>query len=151
MLGRCCIETWSKTQGSIAQSSAESELLATVRSAAEGLGLISLSAVMGLVFKVRLHIDAAAALGIIERRVVGRVRHLDVRALWLREQQLGKVIELRKVAGLENPSDLLTKHLTDERISHYSDFIGYTFVKRQAVAHVRVALHHRMRFLLCLC
>ena len=39
------------------------------------------------------------------------------------------MIELRKVVALENPSDLLTKHLTDERISHYSDLIGYTFVK----------------------
>ena len=91
--GRCCIETWSKTQGTIAQSSAESEKLAAVRGAAEGLGLISLSADMGLVFKVRLHIDAAAALGIIERRGAGGVRHLEVGTLWLREQQLRKVIE----------------------------------------------------------
>ena len=71
MLGRCCVKTWSKTQATIAQSSAESELLATVRGAAEGIGLISLSADLGLRFKVRLHIDVAAALGIIERRGVG--------------------------------------------------------------------------------
>ena len=103
MFERCCIKTRSKTQGSIAQSSAESELLATVRGAAEGLGLISLSADMGFVFKVRLHINAAAALGIIKRRGVGRVVHLDVGTLWLQEQQLRKVIELRKVAGLESP------------------------------------------------
>ena len=90
VLDRCCIKTWSKTLETVAQSSAESELLATVRGAAEGLGLISLSADFGLVFKVRLHIDAAAALGIIGRRGVGRVRHLDVGALWLQEQQLRK-------------------------------------------------------------
>ncbi len=45
---------------------------------AEGIGLISLSVDLGLQFKVRLHIDAAAALGIIERRGVGRVRHLNL-------------------------------------------------------------------------
>ena len=68
---------------------------------------------MGLDLKVRLHIGSAAAvLGIIERRGVGCVRHLDVGTLWLQEQQLRKVIELRKVAGLENPNDLLTTHLT---------------------------------------
>jgi hypothetical protein len=132
MLGRCCVKTWSKTQATIAQSSAESELLATVRGAAEGIGLISLSADLGLRFKVRLHIDAAAALGIIERRGVGRVRHLDVGTLWLQEQQLRKVVELKKVAGLENPSDLLTKHFTQERIDHYCELIGYSFADGRA-------------------
>ena len=76
MYGRCCIKTWSKTQATIAQSSAESELLATVRGAAEGIGLISLGRDLGIEYLIRLHIDASAALGIIERRGVGRVRHL---------------------------------------------------------------------------
>ena len=78
MVGRCCVKSWSKTQSTIAQISAESELLATVRSAAEGVELISLAKDLGLIFKVQLHIDAAAALGIVERRGLGRVRHLDV-------------------------------------------------------------------------
>ena len=39
------------------------------------------------------------------------------------------MIELRKVAVLENPSDVLTKHLTEERINHYSNLIGYTLIK----------------------
>ena len=42
-------------------------MFATVRGAAEGIGLILLVSDMGLDFKVRLHIGAAA-LGIIERR-----------------------------------------------------------------------------------
>ena len=57
------------------------------------------------------------------------MRHLDVGTLWLQEQQLKKVIELKKVAGLENPSDLLTKHLSRERIDHYSDIIGYSYAE----------------------
>ena len=59
---------------------------------AEGLGLVSLSADLGLSLKVRLRIDAAA-LDIIERRRGGRVRHLDVGTLLLQKQQLRKVIE----------------------------------------------------------
>ena len=96
MLGRCFVKTWSKTQATIAQSLAESELLATVRGAAEGIGLISLSADLGLQFKVRLHIDAAAALGIIERRGVGRVRHLDVGIYVFRCSSLGMLLIRRK-------------------------------------------------------
>ena len=57
---------------------------------------------------VRLHIDASAALGIIGRRGVGRVRHLEVGSLWIQEQQLKRVIGTLKVPGLENPADLLT-------------------------------------------
>ena len=90
MVGRCCIKSWSKTQGTIAQSSAESELIATVKGETEALSLISLAADMGIELTARLHIDANAALGIVERRGVGRVRHLDVGTLWLQEQQLRK-------------------------------------------------------------
>ena len=43
MMGRCCVKSWRKTQGTIVQRSAESELIATVRGATEGLGLIPLS------------------------------------------------------------------------------------------------------------
>ena len=124
MIGRCCVKSWSKTQSTIAQSSAESELIATVRGATEGIGLISLAKDLGIVMLVRLHVDASAALGIIERRGVGRVRHLDVGTLWLQEQQLRRVVDLRKVEGLKNPGDLCTKYLSLERIDTYSGMIG---------------------------
>ena len=65
---------------------------------------------MGIEFLIRLRIDTSAALGIIERRGVGRVRHLEVGSLWIQEQQLKKIIEMLKDPGLENPADLVTKH-----------------------------------------
>ena len=101
MVGRCCIKFRSKTQSTIAQSSAESELLATVRGATEGIGLISLARDLGMEFLVRLHVDASAALGIVERRGVGRVRHLDVGSPWIQQQQLKRIIALKHVAGLK--------------------------------------------------
>ena len=76
MHGHHPIKIWSKTQATIAQSSAESEL--SVRGATEALGLVSLGEDMRIFFGVRLHIDAAAALGILERTGVGRVRHLHI-------------------------------------------------------------------------
>ena len=62
------MRTWSKTQNTIAQSSAESELLAIVRAATEALGMISLAADLGIDLTARIHVDASAALGILERR-----------------------------------------------------------------------------------
>ena len=67
--------------------------LANVRGATEGIGLISLVRVLGMEFLVRLHVDASSALGIIEMRGVGRVRHLDVGSLWIQGQQLRRIVE----------------------------------------------------------
>ena len=126
-LGTHCVRTWSKTQNTIAQSSAESELLAIVRAATEALGCMSLAADLGWTFDTRLHVDAAAALGILERRGVGRIRHLDVGSLWLQEVQLRQKIEFVKVKGTSNPADLMTKHLPREGVNDCSQWLSYEF------------------------
>ena len=64
-----------------------------------------LAAGLGISVASRLHTDASAALGIIERRGVGRVRHLDVGTLWLQEQTLRDNIEFVKIKGTINPAD----------------------------------------------
>ena len=48
VVGKARVKTWSKTQGTIAQSSAESELLASVKGAAEAIGIISLARDIGI-------------------------------------------------------------------------------------------------------
>ena len=132
-MGTSCVKSWSKTKATIAQSSAESELIASVKGAAEGLGIVSLGRDFGIELNIRLHLDAAAALGILERKGVGRVRHLDVASLWLREKELRKMIEMRKVPGLENPSDVGTKYLTRDNLDNCCVLMGYEFVTGRAV------------------
>ena len=56
------MKSYSKTQATIAQSSAESELIAVVKSACEALGSIALMDDLGIKVRARLHVDAAAAL-----------------------------------------------------------------------------------------
>ena len=63
MRGNHLLRCWSKTQATIAQSSAESELLGAVRGGVEALGAITLLADMGLTCEVSLVLDASAALG----------------------------------------------------------------------------------------
>ena len=127
MWGSACLKSYPKTQATIAQSSAESELIAVVRAACEGLGMIALADDFGIELQVRLHIDASAALGILQRQGVGRVRHLDVGVLWLQEQQLKRLIELTKVSGTQNPADLMTKNLAKEQIDQYTKMLGFEF------------------------
>ena len=81
----------------------------------------------GILVDTRVHVDAAAALGILERRGVGRVRHLDVGALWLQEQTLRQRIEFAKVKGTLNPADLMTKHLPRETLELHANGLGIAF------------------------
>ena len=64
--GSSVLKSYSKTQGTIAQSSAESELIAVVKASCEAIGTISLADDLGIQLRVRLHVDAAAALGILD-------------------------------------------------------------------------------------
>ena len=120
MFGPCCIKSWSKTQNTVAQSSAEAERIATVKGATEAIGFVSLAVDFGIESSIRMHIDASAALGIVERHGVGRVRHLDVGMLWLQEQQLKQIVATRKILGTDNPADMMTKALTRESINKHS-------------------------------
>ena len=83
MLGAHVIKGWSKTQSLIAFSSGESELYATLRAAAEALGLMSMMKDLGYNVKGEIWSDASAALGIIHRTGLGKTRHIDTSLLWI--------------------------------------------------------------------
>ena len=58
-----------------------------------------------------MHSDAAAAIGIARRRGLGKIRHLDVEDLWVQSKVRDKIVDLVKVAGVDNPADILTKYV----------------------------------------
>ena len=83
--------------------------------------MISLPADLGIKRTARIHVVASAALGILERRGVDRVRYLDVGALWLHEQALRMAVEFLKVKDTSKPADLMTKHLAREQVEQYAE------------------------------
>ena len=113
------LKTWSKTQAHIALSTGESELAGVVRGATEGLGLVSVLADFGWKVKLELRADATAAIGMVKREGLGRVRHLAVSDLWIQQRIRSKAIDIGKVPGTENPSDMLTKGLDSISIQRY--------------------------------
>ena len=66
-------------------------------------------------YKIRVHSDATAALGMCRRRGLGKVRHLDVADLWAQAKVRTGVVELVKVLNADNPADTMTKY-TDKAI-----------------------------------
>jgi hypothetical protein len=111
MLGQHLVKHWSTTQKVVTLSSGEAELAGIVKGSAEALGLQSLARDLGVEVQIRVHADSSAAIGICKRTGIGRVRHLAVGQLWVQEKIRSEEITLCKVLGLENPADLLTKHV----------------------------------------
>ncbi len=65
----------------MALSSGEAELYSMTKGASQALGIISLAADFGINLSGMVHCDAAAALGIVNRQGLGKLRHINVRYL----------------------------------------------------------------------
>ena len=115
-VGRHLLKTWSKTQALIARSSGESELYGCVRGSCEGLGLQSLYTDLGMNMDVKVLLDANAATGIVERRGLCKVRHIDTANLWLQQAQARRLLPLEKAPGDVNTADLMTNHIGETDI-----------------------------------
>ena len=74
--------------------------------------------------ELEMHTDSSAAKSFVSRRGLGKMRHVDLKLLWLQESvKLGK-IRVRKVHGECNPADLLTKYLDRARIEMLGALVG---------------------------
>ena len=110
-VGGANIKHWAKTQTTIALSSGEAELNGIGAGIAMGLGVQSICRDLGYDYKLRIHTDATAAIGIARRRGMGKIRHLDTTDLWVQEVVRSGRVELLKVLGTENPADIFTKYV----------------------------------------
>ena len=86
MFGAHRIRVYSGPQSVIASSSAASEFYATTKAATEATEILALMTDFRIEKSVVAEVDASAALGVIERRGIGRTRHLYTCALWFQEQ-----------------------------------------------------------------
>jgi hypothetical protein len=135
LLGSHCLKTWSSTQAPIALSSAEAEYYAMVEAATRAIGLRSMleEVGIGLSGPVELLSDSSAARGFASRKGVGRMRHLEVRHLWLQAEVSGQRVVLRRVAGEANPADLMTKYLGIKDVLKHLKFMGLRWISRSRI------------------
>ncbi len=116
VLGQHLVKSWSSTQDLVALSSGEAEYYGVTKGSGTGLGYQALLADLGVRLPLRVWTDSTATLGICHRQGLGKLRHLDVRALWLQQKVRRGEVELRKIKGTENPADLFTKHLSSPTV-----------------------------------
>ena len=79
-----------------------------MKTSSEVLGFKSILQDMDKLFGALVISDASAALGVIQRQGLGRLRHVDCSFLFVQSLKANKVLQFAKVAGQENPSDLGT-------------------------------------------
>ena len=109
VLGGVGIKHWSRTQKARALSSAEAEYYAIVSGTVEGLGVASLLEDLGWKVGIKVWTDSSAAKAAASRRGHGRMRHVELKYLWVQELVRSGRIVLDKVPGVRNVADHLTK------------------------------------------
>ena len=142
MRGSHLIKSWSRTQDSITHSSVEAELVALAKLAMEILGARSMCEEWDLSKASEtssLYADASAALSIAKRQGAGKMRHINVKGLWLQEKALQAILKYNKIKGEDNPSDGLTKHVKRELIDKYLATEGLKIREDRADASLKLA------------
>ena len=71
--------------------------------------------------------DAVAAIGIVKRQGLGRVRHLAVADLWVQQRSRNNEVVYQKLDGTRNTSDMLTKVVEKEVIQRHMQTLGLQF------------------------
>ena len=128
MLDKHTIKGWSKTQTFIALSSGESEVYAALKASTEALGLVSLLRDLGYTVKGEIWGGSSAALGIINRKGLGKTRHIETRSLWIQQTVAERRLRYAKVLGKENPADLYTKFLDAATCAKHIQKFEYEFI-----------------------
>ena len=134
MRGGHCLNVWTKKQQVVSLSSAESELYAAVKTASEGLGVQSVTKDLGILCGMNLHLGASATMGLVNRRGLGKAKHVDMQNLWIQEASKSGRFVKKKVGTSVNPADLTTKPLPKPKIEQLMSLMGYEFVKGETGA-----------------
>ena len=101
---------WSKLQATIALSSGEAEVNASVKGISEVIGVYELLNDWEHIheLQVELVMDSSAAKGTVTRRGSGKIKHLTSKQLWIQEAIQSYDIKVIKIDRSLNSADLLT-------------------------------------------
>ncbi|CAE7286480.1 unnamed protein product [Symbiodinium sp. CCMP2592] len=113
-----------RKQQATALSSCESELVAAVGGLSEGVFLQNLlHRVLGIRPEMVIRMDSSSARSILLKKGLGRTRHIDAGLLWV--QRLTSVgLQVKAIAGKENPADVGTKALSRNAVVKCLERIG---------------------------
>ena len=118
-VGGHVIATHSRLQKAVALSSGEAELNAQVSGIIEGMGVVNLLAEWGSPLRLVSRCDSSAARGILQRVGVGKMKHLEVKTLWMQELVQNGRVSVERVRREFNAADVLTHGCTWNELSQH--------------------------------
>ena len=109
------LQAWSRTQNQTALSSCESEFYAIVTGVTETIFIRSilneLEPMKNRQVQVKVYTDSTSAMQLAQRQGVGRVKHLNIRKLFVQDLVKEGVVTIHRVSTDENVADIFTKYL----------------------------------------
>jgi hypothetical protein len=113
-------------QNNVALSSVEAELNAAVKVVSEGLGAMNLiGELCSEQCRVVLCTDASACKGIMLRQGCGKIKHLDVKSLWVQGAVESHGIVVQKVPREINPADMMTHPVSQSKMEGHLRRVQY--------------------------
>jgi len=133
-IGGCLQGGYVRGQDVLATSSGQAEFFACGSLVNEGIGICQVYSELGFPLEFIVKLDSAAAIGMCQRRGVGKVRHLDIRYLHVQDcLRDGRITAIQKIPGEEKLADVGTKVLGRERLEFLTDQLGYYPVDKEGV------------------
>ena len=117
----------SRTQATIALSSAEAELYAINTGTTEALHLRNLLMELTNTKKIniKIHTDSSAGKSMATRIGASRkAKHIELRHLFIQQLILHDIVRLIKIHTNDNPADILTKYVTAETLHRHLQSVG---------------------------
>ena len=141
-----CIHTVEPRSSVVSLSSAQSEMYAAASGGCDAVLIVGiLKWIFDMFFQIHLYLDSAAVRGILNRRGVGKVRHLSCRCLWLQQRMADGSMIVTPVSGLKNPADIGAKRSNVQRtkalmfllgmFDHFSNFQVGEAAEARSIVH----------------
>ena len=125
MVGGCRLHSHFRGGATPALSSAEGEIMSGSELLKEALGTQTILEFVGFgCLQIQLHTDASAAKSFMHRRGAGRMKHIDIRYMWMQDACDKGAYVPKKVPRAENPSDMLTKVPAAPDVEKFRMMIG---------------------------
>ena len=109
----------------VSLSSAEAEVHAATSTMCDGIfARLLIEFCTGHMPQVHRHLDSTAAMGVLQRSGVGRIRHLSTRVLWTQQAVAEGKVVLHKISTGLNCADVGTKHMARARMRMLQFLLG---------------------------
>ena len=115
---------WSRTQAVIAQSTCEAELPALNVGACEGRYVQQIMGEMDMKAIITMLGGSQTAVRTTAKKGPGRMRHLDIKELWLQGEVREGRIRIMHVPGDSYPAGIPTKQLVHKKLVQLTALVG---------------------------